>query len=60
MSCLTIVPYFFRDLNRNRLAKIEGLMFDGLTSLTSLRLRRNEITQLFDGAFFGLTSIQEL
>jgi hypothetical protein len=42
------------------LTKIEGLTFDGLASLTTLRLRRNEITQLFDGAFFGLTTIQQL
>ena len=50
----------FRELNRNRLNKIEGLTFDGLISLTVLRLRRNEITQLFDGAFFGLSAIQQL
>lgn len=48
------------ELNRNRLTKIEGLTFDGLMSLSALRLRRNEISQLFDGAFFGLSSIQQL
>jgi len=49
-----------RELNQNRLRRIEGLRFQGLESLLSLRLRRNGLTELMDGAFWGLRKIQNL
>ena len=52
--------YVFRDLNRNKLESIDGLTFSNLTKLLTLQLKRNNITQLKDGCFFGLARLQEL
>jgi hypothetical protein len=49
-----------RELNRNRIRSVEGLSFHGLEKLRVLKLRRNVITQLMDGAFWGLGNIQQL
>jgi len=49
-----------RDLNGNRLRRIKGLTFQGLSNVLSLRLRRNLLTELMDGAFYGLTNIQNM
>lgn len=39
---------------------MESLTFQGLESLKSLKMQRNGISRLMDGAFFGLNSIEEL
>lgn len=51
---------YCRELNQNRLKKIEGLRFQGLGNLVSLRLRRNQLSELMDGAFWGLSRIETL
>jgi len=48
------------DLNGNRLQRIQGLAFQGLSNVVSLRLQRNLLTELMDGAFYGLTSIENM
>lgn len=50
----------FRELNRNRIRLIEGLTFQGLDSLEVLKLQRNNISKLTDGAFWGLAKMQVL
>lgn len=63
MCCMTSEPkafLSFRDLNRNRIRVIEGLTFQGLDSLEVLRLQRNNISKLTDGAFWGLSRIHVL
>lgn len=39
---------------------MESLTFQGLESLKSLKMQRNGINRLMDGAFFGLGNIEEL
>lgn len=48
------------DLNRNRIRLIEGLTFQGLSSLEVLKLQRNNISRLTDGAFWGLSKMHVL
>lgn len=48
------------DLSRNRLRSIEGLTFQGLSSLEVLKLQRNNISKLTDGAFWGLAGMRVL
>lgn len=48
------------DLNGNRLQRVKGLMFQGLSNVVSLRLRRNLLAELMDGALYGLTSVQTM
>lgn len=50
----------YRELNRNRLRQVEGLSFQGLASLEVLKLQRNNITKLTDGAFWGLAKMKVL
>lgn len=50
----------FRELKRNRIDVIESLTFQGLDSLKSLKMQRNGISKLMDGAFFGLDAMEEL
>lgn len=50
----------FRELNRNRIRLIEGLTFQGLDSLEVLKLQRNNISKLTDGAFWGLAKMHTL
>lgn len=50
----------FRELKRNRIKVIESLTFQGLDSLKSLKMQRNGISNLMDGAFFGLNNMEEL
>jgi hypothetical protein len=52
--------FIFSELNRNRLRYIEPLTFMSLDHLLVLKLKRNQITQLKDGAFYGLLSIVKL
>ena len=49
-----------RELSRNRLRLIEGLTFQGLSSLEVLKLQRNNISKLTDGAFWGLARMRTL
>jgi len=48
------------ELERNRIRVIHGLVFQGLDSVVQLRLKHNAISDLMDGAFWGLTKIQLL
>jgi len=48
------------ELERNKLRVLEGLIFQGLESLLSLKLKRNAISQLMDGTFWGLGNILTL
>ncbi|XP_037535174.1 leucine-rich repeats and immunoglobulin-like domains protein 1 [Nematolebias whitei] len=48
------------DLNRNRIHQIEGLTFQGLSSLEVLKLQRNSISKLTDGAFWDLAKMKVL
>lgn len=50
----------FLELKRNRIKIVEGLTFQGLDSLRSLKMQRNGISKLKDGAFFGLNNMEEL
>ena len=59
-DALNCWPRLFRDLNRNRIRLIEGLTFQGLDSLEVLRLQRNNISKLTDGAFWGLARMHAL
>lgn len=49
-----------RELNRNRIRQVEGLTFQGLSSLEVLKLQRNSITKLTDGAFWDLSKMKTL
>ncbi|CAL9705027.1 unnamed protein product [Knipowitschia caucasica] len=48
------------ELNRNRLRQVEGLTFQGLSSLEVLKLQRNSISKLTDGAFYDLAKMKVL
>ncbi|XP_015240768.1 PREDICTED: leucine-rich repeats and immunoglobulin-like domains protein 1 [Cyprinodon variegatus] len=48
------------ELNRNRILQIEGLTFQGLSSLEVLKLQRNSISKLTDGAFWNLSKMKVL
>ncbi|GCB75875.1 leucine-rich repeats and immunoglobulin-like domains protein 3 [Scyliorhinus torazame] len=48
------------ELSRNKIKKVVGLTFQGLSALKLLRLQRNGITELMDGAFWGLSNIETL
>uniref|UniRef100_A0A8C6WXH9 Leucine-rich repeats and immunoglobulin-like domains 1 n=1 Tax=Neogobius melanostomus TaxID=47308 RepID=A0A8C6WXH9_9GOBI len=48
------------ELNRNRIRQVEGLTFQGLSSLEVLKLQRNSINKLTDGAFYDLAKMKVL
>jgi len=48
------------ELERNKLHLLEGLVFQGLESLLTLKLKRNAISGLMDGTFWGLSKILTL
>ncbi|KAM6980845.1 leucine-rich repeats and immunoglobulin-like domains protein 1 [Aplochiton taeniatus] len=48
------------ELNRNRVRQVEGLTFQGLSSLEVLKLQRNNISKLTDGAFWDLAKMKVL
>ncbi|XP_075870368.1 leucine-rich repeats and immunoglobulin-like domains protein 1 [Nelusetta ayraudi] len=48
------------ELNRNRIRQVEGLTFQGLSSLEVLKLQRNSISKLTDGAFWDLAKMKTL
>lgn len=47
-------------MKRNKIKLVDSLTFKGMDSLKSLKMQRNGITNLMDGAFFGLNNIEEL
>ena len=47
-------------MKRNRIKIVESLTFKGMESLKSLKMQRNGVAKLMDGAFFGLNNIEEL
>ena len=49
-----------RDLNRNKLRSVQGLTFNGMEALETLKLKRNQITELEDGAFYEMRKIEVL
>lgn len=58
-----VFPFFFflrSELNRNRIRQVEGLTFQGLSSLEVLKLQRNSISKLTDGAFWDLAKMKAL
>ena len=58
--CVLCVCFPCRELNRNRIRQIEGLTFQGLSSLEVLKLQRNNISKLTDGAFWDLAKMKIL
>lgn len=65
MRVVNLLPYlvFVRpcsELNRNRIRQVEGLTFQGLSSLEALKLQRNSIGKLTDGAFWDLAKMKVL
>lgn len=57
--CLFVCPHC-SELNRNRIRQVEGLTFQGLSSLEVLKLQRNSISKLTDGAFWDLAKMKVL
>lgn len=49
-----------RELSRNRVRRVEGLTFHGLHALRSLKMQRNGLSRLMDGAFWGLSNMEVL
>lgn len=47
-------------MKRNKIRIVDSLTFKGMEALQSLKLQRNGITKLMDGAFFGLINMEEL
>lgn len=47
-------------MSRNRIKKIDGLTFQGLPSLKSLKIQKNALVWLMDGAFWGLSNMEIL
>lgn len=50
----------FRELSKNRIRRVEGLTFHGLHALRSLKMQRNSLSRLMDGAFWGLSNMEAL
>lgn len=48
------------ELSRNRIRQVDGLTFQGLSSLEVLKLQRNGISKLTDGAFYDLAKMKVL
>lgn len=60
LETLTCVCLTCSELNRNRIRQVEGLTFQGLSSLEVLKLQRNSISKLTDGAFWDLAKMKVL
>lgn len=58
LVCVCVCVY--RELSRNRVRRVEGLTFQGLHALRSLKMQRNSLTRLMDGAFWGLSNMEVL
>ena len=58
IAIITKIRYsFYREVNRNELQIIQGLSLTGLKNLKELRLKRNKIETLHDGAFWPLENL---
>uniref|UniRef100_A0A8C2BC56 Leucine-rich repeats and immunoglobulin-like domains 2 n=1 Tax=Cyprinus carpio TaxID=7962 RepID=A0A8C2BC56_CYPCA len=57
---LFMILSLFRELRRNRIRVVESLIFKELKALKSLKMQRNGITKMMDGALFGLENMEEL
>ena len=57
---LKVLCVCFRELSRNRVRRVEGLTFHGLHALRSLKMQRNGLSRLMDGAFWGLSNMEVL
>lgn len=55
-----LYSFVHSELNRNRIRQVEGLTFQGLSSLEVLKLQRNSISKLTDGAFWDLAKMKVL
>uniref|UniRef100_A0A3B5L3B0 Ig-like domain-containing protein n=1 Tax=Xiphophorus couchianus TaxID=32473 RepID=A0A3B5L3B0_9TELE len=52
------LPNLQHDLSRNQIRRVEGLTFQDLPTLRSLKLQKNRLSGLMDGAFFGLGNME--
>uniref|UniRef100_A0A3B4XH79 Leucine-rich repeats and immunoglobulin-like domains 3 n=1 Tax=Seriola lalandi dorsalis TaxID=1841481 RepID=A0A3B4XH79_SERLL len=52
------LPNLQHELSRNRVRRVEGLTFHGLHALRSLKIQRNGLNRLMDGAFWGLSNME--
>uniref|UniRef100_A0A8C7J296 Leucine rich repeats and immunoglobulin like domains 2 n=1 Tax=Oncorhynchus kisutch TaxID=8019 RepID=A0A8C7J296_ONCKI len=65
---ITLLPYKvfrlpqlqFLELKRNKIKLVDSLTFKGMDLLKSLKMQRNGITKLMDGAFFGFNNMEVL
>lgn len=51
---------FSREITKNKLKEIGGLTFQDLRNLKVLKLRKNSISKILDGAFYGLDKLVTL
>lgn len=60
LNMLSFILSYFRELKRNKIRVVDSLIFKELKALKSLKMQRNGITKLMDGALFGLADMEEL
>lgn len=56
-STLYVCLCFCREITKNKLKQIGGLTFQDLKNLKVLKLRKNSISKIDDGAFYGLDKL---
>lgn len=56
----TVCLCFYREITKNKLKQIGGLTFQDLKNLKVLKLRKNSISKIYDGAFYGLDKLVTL
>lgn len=59
-STLYVCLCFYREITKNKLKQIGGLTFQDLKNLKVLKLRKNSISKIYDGAFYGLDKLVTL
>uniref|UniRef100_A0A3Q4HVF9 Leucine-rich repeats and immunoglobulin-like domains 3 n=1 Tax=Neolamprologus brichardi TaxID=32507 RepID=A0A3Q4HVF9_NEOBR len=52
------LPHLQHELSRNRVRRVDGLTFQHLPSLRSLKMQRNSLNRLMDGCFWGLSNME--
>lgn len=55
-----VLLIFSREITKNKLKEIGGLTFQDLRNLKVLKLRKNSISKILDGAFYGLDKLVTL